>query len=65
MKLIFLFALLVVITFAEELKDEKVQLDKAKSLIDVLTFDTKEIVNDITREKRQYGKQYGNTACFS
>jgi hypothetical protein len=59
MKIVLLIALIIVIAHAEELKPNQVQVGKAKELVDVLTFDTEAIVNDVIRDKRQFGEDEG------
>ena len=58
MKIIILVALLFAVANAvpTESNQNQVQPSKAKELIDILTFNTEAIVDDVTRDKRQFGK---------
>ena len=57
MKIILCIALLFVVTHAEELKPNQVQIQEntAADLIHVLSFETEAFVNDANRDKRQFG----------
>lgn len=61
MKIIILVALLIAVALVDavpaESNQNQVQPTKAKELIDILTFDTEAIINDVTRDKRQFGKK--------
>ena len=61
MKIIILVALIIAVALVDavpaESNQNQVQPTKAKELIDILTFDTEAIINDVTRDKRQFGKK--------
>lgn len=56
MKFFVLFAIAIVAANAAEIKSTQVLVNDTRKLVGALTHDTKTIVSDVIRLKRQFGK---------